>query len=47
MKVTNRVTLYCSKKIREGIYDRFRVVVSKDRENDAQKEYKRQGYEVR
>lgn len=46
MKIRNRVKLYCYKVLPNTIVDRFSVVVTEDKKNDAKREYERQGYKV-
>lgn len=46
MKAENRVTLHCRKHIVGKVYDDFRVVVSKADEENAKREFERQGYTV-
>lgn len=46
MKTDNRTRFLVSKKMRNGIDDRFTVVVLKEEETNAKKGYESRGYKV-
>lgn len=46
MKKANRVRIFCTKKLRNGITDSFTGVVSYDEKDAAKKAYERRGYKV-
>lgn len=44
MKKETRCELYCIKKLQNGVYDRFSVMVGSSLKNDAKKKYESMGY---
>ena len=46
MKAENRVRLYCTRKLRNGIIDSFHAIASKDTLQEISEKYKAMGYTV-
>lgn len=46
MKMASRIRLFCMKTLRNGVEDRFTVIVPIEKKDAARKEYEIQGYKV-